>query len=185
MILPPTQSFDKRRSRIVRVVVAVSIITLLLISIVGMRLVAGIDRQTRDHEEAMVMRGLDLRMTELEQAITPQVDWDDAVIHMSDTMDAHWADSYYAGFMRNMLGATRAFVLDGETDSPMPRGMERAMTRPRPGPLRLLNPPPPNWSPGCAAGKHPKRMSCHWAGRRWPARCMPRRWPGPRARCGC
>lgn len=59
------------------------------------------------------MRGLDLRMTELEQAITPQVDWDDAVIHMSDTMDAHWADSYYAGFMRNMLGATRAFVLDG------------------------------------------------------------------------
>jgi hypothetical protein len=40
MILPPTQSFDKRRSRIVRVVVAVSIITLLLISIVGMRLVA-------------------------------------------------------------------------------------------------------------------------------------------------
>jgi hypothetical protein len=97
----------------------------------------GIDRQTRDHEEAMVMRGLDLRMTELEQAITPQVDWDDAVIHMSDTMDAHWADSYYAGFMRNMLGATRAFVLDGETDSPMPRGMERAMTRPRPGPLRL------------------------------------------------
>jgi hypothetical protein len=111
----------------------------------------------------MVMRGLDLRMTELEQAITPQVDWDDAVIHMSDTMDAHWADSYYAGFMRNMLGATRAFVLDGETDSPMPRGMERAMTRPRPGPLRLLNPPPPNWSPGCAAGN--TRNACRATGR--------------------
>lgn len=113
MILPPASSFDRRRSRIVRSVVAVSVITLLLLSIVGMRLVAGIDRQTRDHEEAMVARGLDLRMTELEQAITPQVDWDDAVVHMNDRMDTHWADSYFAGFMHTMLGATGAFVLDG------------------------------------------------------------------------
>jgi diguanylate cyclase (GGDEF)-like protein len=112
MMLPPSQSFDQRRSRIVRSVVVVSIITLLLLAIVGMRLVTGIDRQTRDHEQAMVARGLTLRMVELEQAIVPQVDWDDAVVHLGDTLDRPWADSYFAGFMHTMVGATRAYVLD-------------------------------------------------------------------------
>ena len=108
-----SQSLGQRRARITRSVIAVTAITLLLLAISGVRLVGEVDRQTSEHEEAMVARGLDLRMVELEQGITPQVDWDDAVVHMGDTLDRRWADAYFASFMHVQMGATRAFVVDG------------------------------------------------------------------------
>jgi diguanylate cyclase (GGDEF)-like protein len=111
-------NFDQRRSRITRSVTAVSAITLLLLAVIGLTLVGGIDRQTCEHEQAMVARGLDLRMKELEQGITPQADWDDAVAHMGDTLDRHWADAYFASFMYVQMGASRAFVVDG-TNQPI------------------------------------------------------------------
>ncbi|MDE1917220.1 MAG: EAL domain-containing protein [Sphingomonadales bacterium] len=113
-MLPASQDFNRRRARIIRAVLAVSSVTLLLLAVIGIRLVDGIDEQTRIHEQAMVARGLDLRMNELEQAITPQVDWDDAVTHMGGRLDGAWADAYFGGFMHTQVGATRAFVVNGQ-----------------------------------------------------------------------
>lgn len=113
-MLPASQDFHQRRARIIRAILAVSVVTLLLLAVIGVRLVDGIDHQTQIHEQTMVLRGLDLRMSELEQAITPQVDWDDAVTHMGDRLDLTWADAYFSGFMHTQLGATRAFVVNGK-----------------------------------------------------------------------
>jgi hypothetical protein len=51
-------SFDQRRARIFRPVVIVSVVTLVLLAIIAMRLVASNDREAREHEQAMVERGL-------------------------------------------------------------------------------------------------------------------------------
>ncbi len=108
------RSFDKRRARIFRPVAVVGAVALLLLTVIAIKLVASNDRETREHEQAMVARGLSLRMHELEQAVVPQVEWDEAVDHLGNRLDRHWADAYYAVFMHSQVGATRAFVLQGD-----------------------------------------------------------------------
>ncbi|WP_068088625.1 putative bifunctional diguanylate cyclase/phosphodiesterase [Novosphingobium rosa] len=108
------RSFDRRRARIFRPVAVVAVVALLLLAVIAMQLVASNDRETREHEQAMVARGLALRMHELEQAVIPQVEWDEAVDHLGNRLDRHWADAYFAVFMHSQVGATRAFVLQGD-----------------------------------------------------------------------
>jgi sensor domain CHASE-containing protein len=107
-------SFDQRRARIFRPVVIVSVVALVLLAVIAMRLVASNDREAREHEQAMVERGLALRMHELEQGVIPQVEWDEAVDHLGNRLDRPWADAYFTVFMHSQVGATRAFVLQGD-----------------------------------------------------------------------
>jgi hypothetical protein len=135
-------SFDQRRARIFRPVVIVSVVALVLLAVIAMRLVASNDREAREHEQAMVERGLALRMHELEQGVIPQVEWDEAVDHLGNRLDRPWADAYFTVFMHSQVGATRASCFRATATPPMPRA---TASPPMPRPMRSspLSPPPP------------------------------------------
>jgi signal transduction histidine kinase/ActR/RegA family two-component response regulator len=64
-------------------------------------------------EQEQLANGVASRITELEGAIVPQVDWDDAVAHLDNRFDQAWAESNIGVFLIQTSGFQRAYVLNG------------------------------------------------------------------------
>ncbi|MDE2405641.1 MAG: EAL domain-containing protein [Sphingomonadales bacterium] len=110
----PVPSLARRHSGIFRPMHFVALAAIALLALTGTVLTTQVDRSDRLREERMVEAGFSQRIDEIAAAVVPQVDWDDAVVHVGNRFDPAWIDRNLATYLHALNGVTGVFVLDGE-----------------------------------------------------------------------
>jgi signal transduction histidine kinase/ActR/RegA family two-component response regulator len=77
-----------------------------------------VDGISRRYEEAQLRNGLRARIAELQAAVVPQADWDDAVANLGNRYDAAWAQANVGAYFSQNSGFERAYVV-GADDAPL------------------------------------------------------------------
>ena len=78
----------------------------------AMFLVHRFDETASLRELGMVDQGFARQIKELDEAIVPQTDWDDAVKYLDNSFDVTWADRNFGSYQYTFNGSTRSFILD-------------------------------------------------------------------------
>ena len=73
-----------------------------------------VDGDALRHEQALVARGMDAKIADVERVISPQVVWDDAVRHLDNRFDLGWTAENIGAYLTGQAGFDRIFVVDGE-----------------------------------------------------------------------
>ncbi|SDC58126.1 periplasmic sensor diguanylate cyclase/phosphodiesterase [Sphingomonas sp. YR710] len=97
-------------------VLAIFVIGLLVA--VGIALVGEFDIAAKQREESIVNNGIAGRVDEIASSVLPQLVWDDAVRHLDNSFDLHWATDNIGTYLNKTSGFDDVFVLDGR-DSPI------------------------------------------------------------------
>lgn len=102
-----------------------------LLTVMGNALATRVDITSCQREEALVGNGLQARVSELEQAVVPQANWDDAVANLDRRFNIEWARANVGQFLTQTAGFELAAVLDAH-DRPV-FGLERGEAKGREG----------------------------------------------------
>ena len=73
---------------------------------------ARVDRDALLHEQALVERGVQTKIFDIERTIWPEVGWDDAVRNLDHTYDAKWAHENIGAYLVGQAGFDLIFVID-------------------------------------------------------------------------
>lgn len=106
---------SRDHARLLRFGRALALVGLLGICLLAVSLFLGakaVDRIARQWEEAQLEHGLANRLTEVEAALVPQVDWDDAVRHLDNRFNADWARNNIGVYLTQVSRASDVYILD-------------------------------------------------------------------------
>ena len=73
---------------------------------------ARVDQDALLHEQALVQRGVEAKIADVERAISPQVVWDDAVTHLANDFDPTWARENVGAYLLGQAGFDLIFIVD-------------------------------------------------------------------------
>lgn len=73
-----------------------------------------VDGDALRHEQALVARGMESKIADVERVISPQVVWDDAVRHLDNRFDLGWTAENIGAYLTGQAGFDRIFVVDGD-----------------------------------------------------------------------
>jgi diguanylate cyclase (GGDEF)-like protein len=73
---------------------------------------ARVDRDALDHEQALVERGIQSKIVDIERTIWPEVGWDDAVTALDTRYDPKWAHENIGAYLMTQAGFDYIFVID-------------------------------------------------------------------------
>ena len=102
----------EQRSRILRPLHMVSLLTLVLLVLTGAILTTRYDAINQMRDEHVVGAGFRQRIDEFAAAIVPQTSWDEAVLHADLHFDPVWADRNFGAYLKAIDGITRVFLID-------------------------------------------------------------------------
>ncbi|MCY1646879.1 EAL domain-containing protein [Caulobacter sp. SL161] len=97
---------------------AMALLTVGVLVAVLFMMAARVDRDALRHEQALVARGMDSKIADIQRAVSPQVLWDDAVIKLDNRFDAGWAEENIGAYLMGQVGFDMIFVIDGQ-DRPL------------------------------------------------------------------
>nr|WP_295108065.1 EAL domain-containing protein [uncultured Caulobacter sp.] len=75
---------------------------------------ARVDRDALEHEQALVVRGVQSRIVDVERTVLPQVVWDEAVEHLGNRFDAQWARENIGAYLLGQAGFDLIVILDAD-----------------------------------------------------------------------
>ena len=73
-----------------------------------------VDVEVRQREEALVRRGLEASIVEIERSILPETNWDEAIVHLDNQFDPAWAQANLNDYFAQNIDFEQLFVLDGD-----------------------------------------------------------------------
>jgi len=73
---------------------------------------ARVDRDALLHEQALVERGMQVKISDIERTIWPEVGWDDAVEHLDHSFDPKWTHENIGTYLLGQAGFDFIFVID-------------------------------------------------------------------------
>ena len=103
---------DRRKARLFGPIVVMTLGGLALLVLLAIFLVAQFDSVETAREQRMVENGFARQLKEIDEVISPQVAWDDAVRALDHETDLRWADMNLGSYLFTFNGFTRAFVVD-------------------------------------------------------------------------
>lgn len=106
---PPPAALQQ--APILRPILLVWLAAVLVLTVTGSYLVQQFDHSSRLREESMVTHGLEQRISEIGASIVPQVNWDEAVLHIDKQLDRDWIDKNLATYLRTMADISHVFVI--------------------------------------------------------------------------
>jgi diguanylate cyclase (GGDEF)-like protein len=113
----PQNLLVERRSRILRPLHLVSLLTLVLLVLTGAILTSRYDAINRDRDQRVIGAGFQRRIDDFAASLIPQTQWDDAVAHLDNHFDPIWTDRNLAAYLKAVDGVTRAFVIAADDRS--------------------------------------------------------------------
>ena len=91
---------------------AMALLTVGVLVAVLFMMAARVDHEALRHEQALVQRGMDSKIADIERAVSPQVLWDDAVANLDHRFDAVWAEENIGAYLMGQTGFDMIFVID-------------------------------------------------------------------------
>ena len=93
---------------------AMALLTVFVLVAVLFMIAARVDGDALRHEQALVQRGIDSKIADLQRIVSPQVLWDEAVEHLDNRFDANWAADNISTYLVGQGGFDMIFVVDHE-----------------------------------------------------------------------
>ena len=104
---------DWRHTRLFGPIVAMALGALILLVALSVFLIKRFDVASADHERTIVERGIVEQVRELNAVVATQVDWDQAIAKLDNTLDPAWADFNLGNYLYTFNGFSNVFVIDG------------------------------------------------------------------------
>ena len=89
-----------------------AMLTVSLLVVVLFMSAARVDRDALEHEQALVARGMQSRVGDIERTIWSEVGWDEAVEHLDHRYDPRWAHDNIGTYLVGQAGFDQIVVLD-------------------------------------------------------------------------
>jgi len=112
---PPTGKFSKLQLLATTpVVMAVSVVLIFLMGLSIYFTAARIETESSAREIQLIQNGINIEISRVNGGVESQTLWDDAVLHLDNKLDKHWAKQYLTEYLWANGGYNLVFVLDGE-----------------------------------------------------------------------
>ncbi|UAL11536.1 putative bifunctional diguanylate cyclase/phosphodiesterase [Caulobacter segnis] len=89
-----------------------AMLTVGLLVVVLFMSAARVDRDALEHEQALVARGMQAKVVDIERTIWSEVGWDEAVEHLDHRYDPSWARENIGAYLVGQAGFDQIVVLD-------------------------------------------------------------------------
>ena len=93
---------------------AMALLTVGVLVAVLFMIAARVDRDALRHEQALVQRGMNSKIADIQRTVSPQVLWDDAVKNLDNRFDPAWAEENIGAYLIGQAGFDMIFVVDSQ-----------------------------------------------------------------------